>query len=671
MKGIFKQPASRKVFLFKVIGILLPFLFLVLLEGVLRAFHYGNDLRLFIEYAGSNDFLVLNPDASKRYFTNQSIATTGNHEIFKKKKDENTTRIFVLGESTTLGYPYFHNGSFHRWLQYRLMRSVPGRNFEIINLSLTAVNSYTTLGFAHDLADYDPDAVLIYTGHNEYYGAPGVASTERVGDNLFLVHLTLRLREFRLFQLLTNFYEKVTPGDAVSGGTRMQRMVAEEHIPYGSALYLRGIGQFKSNMEEAVKLLHDQHVPVFISNLVSNEKDLKPFVSDAVDSMSFPGFTKNYELGLNAAGRDDLPLAHTFLIEAQRIYPVHARCNYELGKIAWRQGEYDTAKAYFVKAKDLDGLRFRAPEKINEFISELCKRYSRVHLVDTKAAFEGQSPHRCIGGELILEHVHPNLKGYAIMSDVFYEAMKREKLIEVPIEDEMTFAQLVQSMPVNAVDSIAGVLKIARLRSSWPFTEALGEDSVRIGTEEGKLALKLVNKQIGWDQAMDLLYAKYIRNHQLASAREVMETLVLEYPEDASVYEKAAMLSGELKDDDEALFYFSKAFRLNPTFDRAKYLFVLYLHQDKPADAMEYIDYAIANAPGQLNLAPVKTYTSEVIRLQKALASHPADLSILFMIAQAYYRMDNREGASIYLGKVLELDPGNEEALVLLEKLKG
>jgi len=90
------------------------------------------------------------------------------------------------------------------------MRSVPGRNFEIINLSLTAVNSYTTLGFAREVVDYDPDAVLIYTGHNEYYGAPGVASTERVGDNPFLIHLTLRLREFRLFQLLTNLYEKIT-----------------------------------------------------------------------------------------------------------------------------------------------------------------------------------------------------------------------------------------------------------------------------------------------------------------------------------------------------------------------------------------------------------------------------------------------------------------------------
>src|SRR5258705_423994 len=202
MKGPYKKPVNRNVFLFKVIAILLPFLFLLLLEVLLRTFHYGNDLRLFIEYAGNKDFLVLNPDASKRYFTNQSIATTGNREIFKKKKDANATRIFVLGESTTLGYPYFHNGSFHRWLQYHLM---------------------------------------------------------------------------------TNLYEKIAVPDTLPGTTRMQMMVAEEQISYGSVLYERGIGQFKSNMEEAVKLLHDRNIPVFISNLVSNEKDLRPFVSGAVD----------------------------------------------------------------------------------------------------------------------------------------------------------------------------------------------------------------------------------------------------------------------------------------------------------------------------------------------------------------------------------------------------
>src|SRR6266487_2027217 len=102
--------------------------------------HYGYNYSLFIEDPSDKRFLFLNPDASKRYFPNQTIATTGNKELFKKKKDKNTVRIFVLGESTTIGYPYFHNGSFHRYLLYRLTHETPDKNYEIINLSLTAVN---------------------------------------------------------------------------------------------------------------------------------------------------------------------------------------------------------------------------------------------------------------------------------------------------------------------------------------------------------------------------------------------------------------------------------------------------------------------------------------------------------------------------------------------------
>jgi Tfp pilus assembly protein PilF len=53
------------------------------------------------------------------------MAPTGNSEPFKKIKDENTCRIFVLGESTTIGYPYFHNGSLRYTEQViRLERTV-------------------------------------------------------------------------------------------------------------------------------------------------------------------------------------------------------------------------------------------------------------------------------------------------------------------------------------------------------------------------------------------------------------------------------------------------------------------------------------------------------------------------------------------------------------------
>src|SRR3984957_17025785 len=212
----------------KAIAILLPVVVLFLLEMGLRIFHYGYDTSLFIEYPRDPRYLVLNPNASRRYFTDPTMAPTGNSEPFKKTKDENPCRIFILGESTTIGYPYFHNGSFHRWLQYRLTRSFPGRSFEIINLSITAVNSYTVLGFAKELVDYRPDAVLIYSGHNEYYGTLGVASTSRLSGNRTLIRLMLALRRLRLVQWLTNGYRKLTTlfrtDKNHSGETLMQMM---------------------------------------------------------------------------------------------------------------------------------------------------------------------------------------------------------------------------------------------------------------------------------------------------------------------------------------------------------------------------------------------------------------------------------------------------------------
>ena len=41
---------------------------------------------------------------------------------------------------------------------------------------MAAVNSYVLLDFVDEILDVDPDAVLIYAGHNEYLGVFGVAS---------------------------------------------------------------------------------------------------------------------------------------------------------------------------------------------------------------------------------------------------------------------------------------------------------------------------------------------------------------------------------------------------------------------------------------------------------------------------------------------------------------
>src|ERR1700748_1767652 len=115
------QPKGKKLLLFKILSALSPFIFLLTLELILRLFNYGTDTSLFVKYPPDERFMVMNYYASNKFFPDTVSATKGNQEIFAINKSPNTFRIFVLGESTTIGYPFRPNGSFHRWLQYRLM----------------------------------------------------------------------------------------------------------------------------------------------------------------------------------------------------------------------------------------------------------------------------------------------------------------------------------------------------------------------------------------------------------------------------------------------------------------------------------------------------------------------------------------------------------------------
>jgi tetratricopeptide (TPR) repeat protein len=675
-----KHRSSGRTRLFKWISILLPFALLFVIELCLRLFGYGNDLHLFIEDPADKSYFIMNPAASKKYFTNQANATTGNIEPFKKEKEAGTMRIFILGESTTIGYPYFHNGSFHRWLQYRLMHDYPDRNFELINVALTAVNSYTVLGFAREVVDYQPDAVLIYTGHNEYYGALGVGSTDNIGGNRYIVDALLSLRKLRLVQWITNTYEHVVSmfrsHKAAGLRTRMEVMVADEQIPYGSKLYQRGIEQFRDNMRETLQLLDSRHIPVFVSNLVSNEKDLMPFISVPADSVHYRSFSGIFSQGKSAYEAGDWAGASRYLKEAEVADSMYAQCNYYLGRLSLRQGDPGQAKAWFSRAEELDALRFRAPAVINYIIPDLAAQYKSVHLVDTRSAFEARSEYGIIGNDLLLEHVHPNIHGYALLSDAFYRAMKAAGMFASNTVDgrvvpgpsgEMGLDKLLATMPVLEMDSLTGAFKIGKLKRSWPFNQgatdsARGTDSMSL---QGKLAYGIVFGQLKWEEAMDTLYSYYSGIKDWAHAVKVVEALVLEHPMEAELYDRTANIYGQLGDDENAAFYFQRSFTLAPTFDKARSIFVLYLKRDRPAEALPFLDYAIRNNASGMNLSPVKQYTQKIIQLQQTAKKEGVTPSLLNNIAAAYSTMGNKQGAAIYIDSVLRIDPGNKDALLL------
>ena len=621
---------NNRVFYFKLIAVCLPFFILFLLEASLRFFHYGYNLDLFIEHPANNEYLVVNSSASKRYFLDPTFAPTGNKELFKKKKAPNTLRLFVLGESTTVGYPYFHNGSFHRWLLYRLMHTYPDTNFEIINLSLTAVNSYTVLGYAKEIVNYEPDAVLIYTGQNEYYGGLGVASSQSIGGNPAMINSLLKIRDFRIIQLLLNGYRELTnvfqQKTVQPDQTRMEFMVGDQKIVYQSDLYEKGLNQFRYNIDLTLRILDEKNIPVFMSNLVSNIKDLPPFI-----------------------GNEEA-------IEA-----------YKTGHSLREKGEYTQAENCFIKAKELDELRFRAPEKLNDIIQELCNQYSRCYFVDTQNEFKKHAPHQILGDELFTDHVHPNLEGYRLMSYAFYNTMKDASFFDPLIGREISEEQVFQEMPVSPIDSIAAEFRLRQLKSHWPYNDERFNTPIPENTPEEKLAARLFRKEDSWLDLHNVLYSTYIQDNNPFKAAKIVEGVILEYAEDPAFYEQASMVYGQMDSIKQAAFYLQKSFKLSASLEKAHYLFVYYLMLDDPSESLPYLNYAITSNTNQLKLEPIKPLVQQAIFLKQKLEAEPQDVSTLIDMANTYLEMDNRVGALKYADKIMAIEPNNTIAQKIKE----
>ena len=110
---------GKDLLLFRALAILLPFVLLLFLEAGLRIFNYGHNMALFIKHPEHDRFIQKNYYASDKFFSDKINAPKLNSELFAASKAPDPFRIFVQGKSTTIGCPYFHNGSFYRWLQYR------------------------------------------------------------------------------------------------------------------------------------------------------------------------------------------------------------------------------------------------------------------------------------------------------------------------------------------------------------------------------------------------------------------------------------------------------------------------------------------------------------------------------------------------------------------------
>ena len=317
-----------------------------------------------------------------------------------------------------MGDPDFAYG-FSRYLEMMLRGRFPSTNFEMVNTGMVAINSHVSLIIARELADYKPDLFLVYAGSNEVVGpyGPGTVLTGS-SMSLPLIRASILARSSRIGQLLTGTGKP-------RGEWRGMEMFINKQVRAGSPKMEPVYRNVTSNLRDIVKVAEASGARVLLSTVATNLRDCAPFASLHREGLSpelLRSWTELVQQGQALENARSYGEALQYYLAAARIDDEYAELQFRIARCLWTLGDYAGAKERYVRARDLDTLRFRADSRINEIIRSVATSSGpAVQLLDAQALFAAESHNGVTGSELLYDHVHITPAGSYLLARTAFE----------------------------------------------------------------------------------------------------------------------------------------------------------------------------------------------------------------------------------------------------------
>jgi tetratricopeptide (TPR) repeat protein len=205
------------------------------------------------------------------------------------------------------------------------------------------------------------------------------------------------------------------------------------------------VNQFRFNLRRITTMAIQAGVPIILMNPVCNLGDCPPFKSEHSRDLSPSQLREWQSLCDQAAGRlrgsnPDAATAARLYEEACKLDPLYAGGYYNLAKCYEALRDFPRAKETFLKAKELDVCPLRVLEAMNDAVSAVAHE-TGAPLVDAKALFEQRSSHEIVGGDWLVDHVHPNFEGHKLLADALVGRMTEMGLVHPHADWELQKAQ--------------------------------------------------------------------------------------------------------------------------------------------------------------------------------------------------------------------------------------
>ena len=454
---------------------------------------------------------------------------------------------------------------------------------------------------------------------------------------------------------------------------------------------------FQKNLEDIKRVALKSGAKTVFCTVGSNLKDCPPFAS--LHRLNLTDAEKKewddiYRRAVQLEAAADYAEAVRRYLDAAQIDDTYADLQFRLGRCHWATGEYDKARDRYIKARELDTLRFRADNRINQIIRRVAasKALSNIYLLDAAAALESDSPQRTTGEELFHEHVHLNFRGNYLLAKTILQQMHQilpneitsQRATDRPLLSEAECAERLAYTNWDRYRIADQVLN--EFIKKPPFTNQLYHDEqvsvmdrelkdlkVYLGPEALKESAAQYRHAIENDGADWRLHYKYgrllaedLKDYQ-AAANEYRSVQTL-MPHCHLAYDALGSVLRGLGDLDAAVAQYLRAIQIRPTSaDPHYYVGWVYQKQGNTDKAVEYYSKTVQLQPDYVpaynNLAEIlnrQGKIDEAVRIcRRGLRFAPNNAILHGNLGILLNKLGRRDESLKELNIALELDPNS------------
>ncbi len=674
---------------------------------MLWIFGYGYRTSPFLKLEIDGKQYYCNNDAFSYRFFPRALAREFDPFRFSATKSENTYRIFILGASAAQGTPDGAYG-FGRILEAMLREANPQTRFEVINLSLTAINSHVVRDLAESSLAHQPDLLIVYLGNNEVVGPFGPGNTFRdFSPRYSYIRIHLALRKTKLGQLLGNITERLSSSDKTPMEWKGMEIFTKNQIRADDPRLERVYDYFARNLEAMCESASQRNCPMILCTVGSNVKDCAPFGSQHRSGLKKAEQTAWNEAYQEAAALEkegDRAGARTAFLQAIEIDGSYAELCYRLGRNYEQEGQFESALDYYTRARDQDTLRFRADSRINATIRTTARHYADqgIYLLDAEELFSRASSHGLVGESIFYEHVHMNFHGNYLLAHSLCERIRAIAPKLFPAKESASVRMLTEEecakrlvFSIVSRHNISATLLDLYLKKP-PFTRqwnyanwiAQKEQELRALAEQiTPTAIRSIQKE--YEQALEhqpedfwlrWRYTELLSSQLYDTAGAIPECkkVLQQFPHFRRGYEMLGLIYSDARQYDMALKQFEKVREINP----ASYSVLYHIgkaYQDKgdTATAENYYKELLAKRPDHVGatiqlglLLQRRGALQEALEVfRQGITCQPRHAKLHYFLAQILVQQGKTSEAIEHLKTAATLDPDSPQIRQALNAL--